>query len=113
MDPLTGEVRAEGKKFPTLATAVETNDGLAPPDLLCPDAAEILLDLGPNDIPAMVDWLNLLDQGIVLTGMANSDSHNYGSGTGYPRSYLYVGEENPVASEPTRRRSQPSRTSKW
>ena len=45
----------------------------------------------------MVDWLNLVESGYPITGMANSDSHNYGSGTGYPRTYLYVGDDDDLS----------------
>lgn len=98
LNPKTGEVQAEGKSLYKGFAAVEVNADLITPTLLLPEAEEELLAIEKDDIPAMVDWLNLVKSGYPITAMANSDSHNYGSGTGYPRSYLHVGEEDDVGA---------------
>ena len=97
LDPKTGAVGAEGRKLSTIPVAVEVNEDFVPPEYVIEPSDEELSALAPDDIPAMLDWLNLIQAGYPITGMANSDSHNYGSGTGYPRSYMYVGEEDDLS----------------
>ena len=49
---------------------------------------------------AVDDWFNLLNQGMKLTGTANSDSHHTeGEEPGYPRTYVYVGHDDPPGVE--------------
>ena len=98
MDPLTGEERAEGRVLSKTPVAVEVNEKFVLPEMLGDEGEELLLSLSPYEIPAMMDWLNLVESGYPITGMANSDSHNYGSGTGYPRTYLYVGDDDNLST---------------
>jgi hypothetical protein len=48
------------------------------------------------------DWLALLKQGFVRTGMANSDSHRvHTEAAGFPRTYVVYGSESPEALDVT------------
>jgi hypothetical protein len=45
----------------------------------------------------MRDWFGLLGAGLPICAMGNSDSHDYGSKTGYPRTLLHVETDDPSA----------------
>lgn len=49
--------------------------------------------------PVLTDWLGLLNQGVRLTAVGNSDTHGEGKAAGYPRNYLRTAGER--ASEVT------------
>lgn len=44
----------------------------------------------------LVDWLSLLDQGLRITGVGNSDTHGESSAPGYPRNYLPTAAVHPA-----------------
>ena len=53
------------------------------------DAMEILNGKRMESYPELrADWFSLLQQGLVLTGTANSDSHNLGQIVALPRNYV-------------------------
>ncbi len=43
------------------------------------------------------DWFSLTSRGYRITGMGNSDTHTLSSASGYPRDYLYVGDDGVTA----------------
>ncbi|MCA9538639.1 MAG: CehA/McbA family metallohydrolase [Myxococcales bacterium] len=65
----------------------------APGTILCEDGAVAFP--GAED-----DWFNLLNLGYRTVGMGTSDSHDASDHTGYGRSYLYVGTDDPSMLTP-------------
>jgi hypothetical protein len=57
------------------------------------EAMEIINELG-NICVLMRDWHSLLRHGKRITGTGTSDTHSLGAPSGFPRSYLFVGEED-------------------
>ncbi len=45
----------------------------------------------------MRDWLGLLNQGVRVTGVGNSDSHSLAYPVGYPRNYFKIASNQPIA----------------
>ncbi len=43
----------------------------------------------------LADWMGLLNQGLRVTAVGNSDSHNVGSPVGYPRNYVPTAAADP------------------
>ena len=51
---------------------------------------------GQSDFcPVLSDWMGLLNQGVRLTAVGNSDSHDEGKAVGYPRNYVPTAGEDP------------------
>jgi len=51
---------------------------------------------GQNDFCAVLqDWMGLLNQGLRITGVGNSDTHSDSDAAGYPRNYLPTTAEQP------------------
>lgn len=51
---------------------------------------------GQSDFcPVLSDWMGLLNQGVRLTAVGNSDSHGEGKAVGYPRNYVPTAGANP------------------
>ncbi|MCK6570859.1 CehA/McbA family metallohydrolase [Myxococcota bacterium] len=48
----------------------------------------------------MTDWLSLLNQGLHLTAVGNSDTHSIGQPPGYPRNYLPTLADRPEGVQP-------------
>ncbi|MBI5494228.1 MAG: CehA/McbA family metallohydrolase [Deltaproteobacteria bacterium] len=112
LDPVTGEVHGLSGSlagavppgtFSTLADdfdAMEVNEELADPALLEP-GTEAELERrardAPTSIPQMVDWFHLLLTGHHVAALGNSDSHDFNSGSGWPRNYIVVGDDRPDA----------------
>ncbi len=46
------------------------------------------------------DWIQLLNTGLRLTGVANTDSHALAHGAGYQRSYVKSGTDQPAQIDP-------------
>jgi hypothetical protein len=57
------------------------------------DSIEIVNELD-NTCLLLRDWFAFLRHGKRLTGMGNSDTHSLGAPSGWPRNYLFVGEED-------------------
>ena len=63
-----------------------------------PEPGTILCEDGTVAFPGGVDdWFNLLNLGHRYVGLAGSDAHGLSNHTGYPRTYLYVGHDDPRA----------------
>lgn len=64
-----------------------------------PAAGTVLCDGdGGVAFPGLTDdWFNLLNQGRIITGLGNSDSHDQSEEEpGFPRSYVFVGDDDPA-----------------
>ena len=55
------------------------------------DSVEIINDIG-EICEVTRDWFGLLSRGYRITGVGNSDTHYLTNASGYPRNYLYIGE---------------------
>ena len=65
------------------------------------DAMEILNGASWGAIPTnqqhRLDWFSLLNQGVIVSGMANSDTHQVaGDAAGFPRNYVAYEADTPV-----------------
>ena len=53
------------------------------------DGVEVFNESSDGDTcRVLADWLGLLNQGVRITGIGNSDTHTVGSPVGYPRNYV-------------------------
>jgi hypothetical protein len=62
-----------------------------------PAAGELLCDGEELAFPGVIDdWFNLLNQGKMVAGLGNSDSHgDHLEEPAYPRTYVYLGQDDP------------------
>jgi len=62
------------------------------------EAGQIVCDDGEVAFPGMVDdWFNMLNKGMRLAGVGNSDSHHTeGEEPGFPRTYFWAGTDDPA-----------------
>jgi hypothetical protein len=80
--------------------AIEVNGETAEPSLLEPGQEAELERRAmedPTEIPTMVDWFHLLLTGRHVAALGNSDSHDFNSGSGWPRNYIVVADDRPDA----------------
>ena len=101
-DPTTGTARDD---FPIdQFQAVEVNGDLGAPEqfLAAGDAAmhKSATQTVPSGVPALADWFALLNQGVPITALGNSDTHQRNGGTGYPRNLVRFGSDDPSAVAP-------------
>jgi hypothetical protein len=78
--------------------AIEVNTSIGSPDLFTEQGALELASRAENEptqIPTLADWFGLLGAGLSVAALGNSDTHRVGEGVGYPRSYLFVGHDDP------------------
>jgi hypothetical protein len=79
--------------------AIEVNGELGAPSefLRSSDAAvhERAMMAGPSGIPTLRDWFALLNMGKKIAALGNSDTHGRNDGTGWPRSFVYLGTDDP------------------
>ncbi|MDX9720528.1 MAG: CehA/McbA family metallohydrolase [Myxococcota bacterium] len=74
-----------------------------PDDLVLPDAGAILLDDDGQVVypGAVEDWFNILNKGMKVTGVSNSDSHKpLTQEPGCPRNYVRIGKDIPSSVHP-------------
>jgi len=63
-----------------------------------PEPGTILCEDGTVAFPGSIDdWFNLLNLGHRYVGLGGSDAHGLSRHTGYPRTYLYMGHDDPRA----------------
>jgi hypothetical protein len=96
-DPTTGKA---AKDFPMGGfEALEVNGDLGQPsDFLASNDAQIHQNATQNvpaGVPTMRDWFALLNLGLPICALGNSDTHQRNGGTGYPRSYVFLGTDDP------------------
>ncbi len=100
-DPVTGEVGRSGIDLASGWEAMETSNGDSFPfddvTLFTPERVADLQALPRGDVPDFADYLGLLAHGHPVTAMGTSDAHGRNDGTGYSRSYLPLGTDDPAA----------------
>jgi len=97
LDPVTGEATNPDEVVPTGFQGMEVNSEIGTPDQFTEESdSAISIAAKGGLVPSMRDWFGLLNAGHAICAMGNSDSHDHGSGTGYPRTYLHVGEDDPA-----------------
>jgi hypothetical protein len=100
-DPVSGEVGRSGIELATGWEAMETSNGGSFPfddvTLFTPERAADLQALPRGDVPIFADYLGLLAHDYPITAMGTSDAHGRNDGTGYSRSYLPLGTDDPAA----------------
>ncbi|MSP59341.1 MAG: hypothetical protein EXR72_03190 [Myxococcales bacterium] len=99
-DPTTG---LAARDFPIDGfDALEVNSDLATPAyFLAANDAAVHKKSGdtPSGIPAMRDFFGLLNLGKTLAALGNSDTHGRNDGSGWPRSFVFVGTDDPRAAK--------------
>lgn len=94
-DPITGkglvDDLAEGFDL------IEVKDSIGEPKLFLEIYdEEISKNSGTTgNIPVMKDWFAMLNMGLKVTGVANSDAHGRNDGVGYGRNFVRIGGDNP------------------
>jgi hypothetical protein len=86
------------QEWPTQFQAIEVNNNLGTvQDYTLEGYAEISrrAEDDPGDVPALADYFGLLGSGMAIAAMGNSDTHDYGEGTGYPRNFVRVQGSTP------------------
>ena len=108
---LFAEVRAAGARFlqinhPRQRAGYFNHAGYAPdldigsldPDLFSPDFNSVEVYNNRSDFcEVLTDWMGLLNQGLHITGVGNSDTHSADKPPGYPRNYLPTATADPAA----------------
>ena len=98
LDPVTGEATNPGEVIPDGFHGMEVNSDLGTPDQFTEESdTSMSLAAKGGQVPSMRDWFGLLGAGLPICAMGNSDSHDYGSKTGYPRTLLHVETDDPSA----------------
>ncbi|MDP2345158.1 MAG: CehA/McbA family metallohydrolase [Deltaproteobacteria bacterium] len=76
--------------------ALEVNTNLGSPEQFTADGA-VLAGLAANDataVPVLADWFGLMGAGLNVAAMGNSDTHSIDEGVGYPRTFLFAGNDD-------------------
>ncbi|MBI5487949.1 MAG: CehA/McbA family metallohydrolase [Deltaproteobacteria bacterium] len=102
-DPVSGTVGRTGETLTDNWDAMECSNGGSFPfddvDLLTPagDAAlQAMADTARGDVPLWADYLSFLRMGWTISAMGTSDVHGRNEGTGYARSYVNLGTDDPT-----------------
>lgn len=111
-DPTNGARNArDAPRLPTLPPtiydrwspafdAIEVNTNLGDVELYTTSGRETLKTLAAEQstsVPVLADWFGLMMSGLPIAAMGNSDTHSINEGVGYPRTYLFVGDDDPNA----------------
>lgn len=68
-----------------------------PPDRFTADFDTMEINNRNDDMCRLLtDWMGLLNQGLVVTAVGNSDTHDAGRPAGYPRNYVPTAAADPV-----------------
>ncbi len=73
--------------------AIEVNTNLGDVNLYTPAARQTLQDLAEDDatdVPVLADWFGLMNAGLPIAAMGNSDTHNMNGPVGFPRTFLAI-----------------------
>ncbi|NUN14582.1 MAG: CehA/McbA family metallohydrolase [Myxococcales bacterium] len=100
LEPATATSTKAGTPLADGFDAVEVNAELGEPSLFVPEMDDVLAEWsksGKNRVPVLRDWFGLLQAGKNICALGNSDSHNFNDGSGYPRTYLRVGLDEPAS----------------
>jgi hypothetical protein len=76
--------------------AVEVNGNLGDASLFTAEGAAVLAERAANqatDVPTLADYFGLLGAGMNVVAVGNSDSHHVDEGVGYPRNFVFAGDD--------------------
>ena len=79
--------------------AIEVNTNLGDVSLYTvagKPALKALASDNATSVPVLADWLGLMNAGLATAAMGNSDSHNVNGPVGYPRTFLFVDNDDPA-----------------
>ncbi|NOZ01651.1 MAG: CehA/McbA family metallohydrolase [Deltaproteobacteria bacterium] len=103
-DPVTGNVNSSQANMAWDFDSIEVKDSVGSPGLFTaqsdPDI-QSQAKYGSKDIPVMRDWFSMLNQGMPVCAMGNSDAHNRNDGVGYSRNFLRLGTDMPSQATTT------------
>ena len=95
LDPASGET--DGEEMAMDFEAIEVNASLGQPVDYSPEGWALWAAASDHTVPVLADWFGLLNRGLPICAVGNSDAHNLGDDSGYPRTYLRVGTDDPAA----------------
>ncbi|MGM0577902.1 MAG: CehA/McbA family metallohydrolase [Myxococcota bacterium] len=94
LDPWSGE---PGKgELATDFDALEVNDEIGQAADYTPEGWAEWSDAADSDVPVLADWFGLLNRGVPVCALGNSDAHDLGDDVGYPRTYLWMDTDAPA-----------------
>ena len=97
LDPRTGVGKAGDL---TLGfDGIEVNAELGSAGAYTPEGWAAWSEGSVSSVPALADWFGLLNRGVDVAAIGNSDAHDTGDDAGYPRTYLRVGTSDPTAAD--------------
>jgi hypothetical protein len=79
--------------------AIEVNTNLGDVALYTDDGtalSNLAADAGTS-VPVLADWFGLMHAGLPIAAMGNSDTHGINGGVGYPRTFIFVDDDDPAA----------------
>jgi hypothetical protein len=80
--------------------AIEVNTNLGSAELFT-DTGLVELARRADDestsVPTLADWFGLMGAGLPIAAMGNSDTHQVAEGVGYPRTYVFTGDDDVTA----------------
>ena len=79
--------------------AIEVNTNLGDVALYTPEGKATLKALAKDNatsVPVLADWFGMMNSGLGTAAMGNSDSHGMDGAVGYPRTFLFVGDDDPT-----------------
>ncbi len=99
-DPTTGQAALDFPLDGFEAVEVNTDVGAPSEYLAANDAAvhKSATQPVPSGVHAMRDWFAFLNMGKPIAALGNSDTHGRNGGTGYPRSFVHLGTDDPRAA---------------
>jgi hypothetical protein len=80
--------------------AIEVNTNFGDVGLYTPAGKATLKALAAENttsVPVLADWFGMMNAGLPIAAMGNSDSHGMNGAVGYPRTFLFVGGDDPIA----------------
>jgi len=79
--------------------AIEVNTNLGDVGLYTVEGKAALKALASDNatsVPVLADWMGLMNAGLATAAMGNSDSHGVNEPVGYPRTFLFVDNDDPA-----------------
>ncbi len=73
--------------------AIEVNTNLGDVNLYTEASRQTLQDMAEDDatdVPVLADWFGLMNAGLPIAAMGNSDTHNMNGPVGFPRTFLAI-----------------------
>lgn len=97
-DPVGGTSLSTEEAMAWDFDSIEVQGSLGTPDMFTVDSdpdIQSQAKYGSSDIPVLRDWFSMLNQGLTVCAMGNSDAHNRNEGVGYSRNFLRLGTDSP------------------